>query len=97
MSVSLDTWVTLGDAVIGREIEGETVIVHFDRAEYFGLNHTGSRVWQLLQDPAEVRGIAATVAEEFAIARDRAEADVVELVQGLIDHGLAKVVPAPSR
>jgi len=97
MTVSLDSWVTQSDSVLAREIEGETVILEFDRAEYFGLNHTGSRVWQLLRQPSALQAVSDRVAADFSIAPDRAAADVLSLVQNLVEHGLAKVVAAPDR
>ena len=97
MNLSLESWVMQSDVVLAREIEGETVILEFERAEYFGLNHTGSRIWELLQQPVALGAVSNQLATDFAIASDRAAADVLALVQHLVEHGLAKVVTAPGR
>src|SRR5687767_4204068 len=97
MTVSLDSWIAQADAVLARQIEDETIILEFDRAEYFGLNDTGSRIWQLLQQPAPLRSVSAQLAADFSIPASRADADVLDLVQDLVAHGLAKVVAPPPQ
>lgn len=91
--LSLDSNVVAADDVVTQELEGEMVLLSLDRAEYFGLNATGTVVWNGLVNGRDLRAIAAALVEQFAVDAERATEDVLVLVQQLIDAGLARIRP----
>jgi hypothetical protein len=88
-TVTLDSTLTVSDDVVSQELDGETVLLSLDRAEYFGLNATGTVVWNGLVSGLGLRAIVDKLAQDFTIDAARATGDVIALAQELVDAGLA--------
>jgi len=68
-------------AVVSTTInEDESVLLHLERQQYYSLNETGSRIWQLLSDGYNVDAIAAAIAEEWTTS----EADALQHVRSFL-------------
>ena len=52
--------------------EDESVLLHLEAQQYYSLNTTGSRIWQLLAQGHGAATIAAAIAEEWDISHDEA-------------------------
>lgn len=88
-ALTLDSAVVVSDDVVTQELEGEMVLLSLDRAEYFGLNATGTVVWNGLVNGHGLREIANVLVEQFTVDAEQASSDVLALAQQLIDAGLA--------
>jgi len=78
-----------------RRIAGETLIVPVrghvgDLDAIYTLNEIGSRIWQLLDEPATVRQIAAIISAEYEVTQAEAERDVAELLDSMAAAGLVR-------
>ena len=87
--LTLDSTLVVSDDVVSQELEGEMVLLSLDRAEYFGLNATGTVVWNGLVHGLGLRAIVNSLTEEFSVDGERAASDVLAVAQQLIDAGLA--------
>lgn len=74
--------------VLSRKLEDETVLLNMDSGEYFGLNDTGTRVWELLTEGRGREEIARRLAEEFEVAAEAASDHVASLCEELLAAGL---------
>ena len=81
---------------VSTTVAGETVILGMADGVYFGLDAIGTRVWALIQEPALLDQVAATIVAEYDVTGERALADVLALVDDLRTRGLAEVVPVPA-
>lgn len=95
-ALSIDVTLAVSPDVVSQELEGELVLLSLDRAEYFGLNSTGTCVWNGIVERLPLAAIAARVAEQFEVDVERARADVLALAQSLVDAGLAAAADAPD-
>lgn len=77
---------------VAAEVDGEVVALDAKRGFCFGLNRTGSRVWQLASNPTSIAEICAQLTASFDIEAATCEADVLELLAGLKSEGLISVV-----
>ena len=75
------------------ELSGEAVILHLKSSVYYGLNAVGARVWSSIQEPRTVGAVLDILLEEFDVAPDRCEADLLELLKELKSRGLIEVEP----
>jgi hypothetical protein len=89
--ISLDTRVSPSPDVVSREVGGELVLLDLESATYFGLNGVGSRMWTLLGELGQLRGVCDTIEREYAVPRARLEQDLLGLVRRLRDKGLLDV------
>lgn len=74
---------------ISQEISGETVIMDLGSESYFGLNTTGTRVWDLLDGSQSTDSIVQVIAVEFSVDELSVRNDVEELLEALAAEGLA--------
>jgi hypothetical protein len=88
-ALALDSQLTLSPDVVSQELEGELVVLSLDRAEYYGLNATGTRLWHWMVEGASIGTMADRLATECHVDADRARQDVLALAQSLLDEGLA--------
>ena len=86
-------------AVVAREIAGETLIVPVrakvgDLASIYSFNGTGTSIWKSLEGPSTVAELAVKIAQEYEIEAAQAERDVTEFVGELKAAGLVEVQAA---
>jgi hypothetical protein len=74
--------------VLARELEGEAVLLDRASGRYFGLNATGVRIWALLAGGGDLTEIRDRLAEEYGLAPEAIEADLLELCAALESEGL---------
>jgi len=91
MRVSTDSVVTVAPVQLSCEVNGETVILHFDKGNYFGLNDVGTLVWKMIQRPCSVRELRDAILREYEVDADRCERDLVNLLEEFRGHGLIEV------
>jgi len=70
----------------------EVAILELDQGVYYGLNDTGSFLWNLMQKPVRVNEMRAALVEEFDVDADTAEKDLLRVLGDLRDAGLIENV-----
>jgi hypothetical protein len=94
-TLTLQTQVVPSPDVVHRELDGEAVLLNLGTGMYFGLDEVGTRVWSCLSAPTDLAAIHRTLLDEYEVAADRLEADLIELVGALAERGLVHVADAP--
>ena len=74
--------------VLARKLDDEMVLLNLDSGEYFGLNDTGTRVWELLADGRSRDEVVTRLIEEFEVAAEVATSHVATLCEELLAAGL---------
>lgn len=82
-----------GPDVVFRELEGEAVVLNLDTGIYFGLNATGLRMWQLIEQHRTLDRVLALLEREFDAPAAELEADLLAWVSQLEDQGLLRREP----
>jgi Coenzyme PQQ synthesis protein D (PqqD) len=88
MSVALTDRVIVHPSVISRELSGELVLLNLESGVYYGLDHVGTRVWQLLLQDKTVGDVCDAMLEEYEVQPDALQGDVSALVRELYEKGL---------
>ncbi|WP_263784467.1 PqqD family protein [Salinibacter grassmerensis] len=73
--------------------EDESVLLHLEAQQYYSLNETGHRIWQLLAQGRDASAIAAAIAAEWATPEAKALRHVRSFLQELGEEGLVEKVP----
>lgn len=76
---------------ISSDLAGETVILNLDSSIYYGLDSVGTRIWNLLQQPRTVGEIRDALVAEYDVEPERAERDLIALLQKLNEVGLVEL------
>ena len=74
--------------VVFRDLDGEGILLNLATGTYYGLNPTGTVVWNLLHEGKPTSEIVAALVREFEVSEDAAAADVETLVDDLAAKGL---------
>jgi hypothetical protein len=77
-----------GPHVYHQEIEGEAVLLDADRELYFSLDPVGTRVWQLLGEGHDLKGVKDRMLAEFDVDEATLDADLADLLRRLVAAGL---------
>jgi len=93
MHVSLGSAVVAGSDVVVRELDGELVMLNLESGMYFGLDKVGTRIWQLIHEYGSLQRVFERMCDEYDVAPDRLERDLLALVGALSAKGLVKVMP----
>jgi hypothetical protein len=96
--VSLDCFATINDDnVVSRDLEGEAVMLNLESGVYFGLNEVGTRIWALIQEHGSLRKVLEAMQQEYEVAPQTLESDLLRLVEELRARGLVSVSQRDER
>lgn len=76
---------------IAAEMGDETVILDIVSGNYFQLNRSGARLWELIESPIAFAALCDKVMAAFDIDGTTCRADVTEFVQTMRGQGLVDV------
>ncbi|MEB3197254.1 MAG: PqqD family protein [Candidatus Sericytochromatia bacterium] len=82
----------LNPRIAARVVNGETLILTPHDSVLHTLNQVGTRVWELLSECGSAREVAARLAEEYEVAQEEAETDVLALLQEFLDKQILQRV-----
>ena len=96
MTISTDSVVVAVKSQVSCQVDGETVILQFDKDLYFGLNEVGTLIWAQIQQPRKVQEIRDTILREYEVSNEQCERELFALLQELYERGLIEVRNGPS-
>ena len=89
-SIDLNNKVTVPEGVLFQKLEGESVLLNLDSEMYYGLDDVGTRMWLTLESSASVGAAYMQLLTEYDVDGDQLLADLIELIQNLLDHKLIR-------
>ena len=79
--------------VLVRQLEGESVLLNLESERYFGLDATGTRMWELVTTEPNVGAAFEKLLAEFDVEPEPLRNHLNELLSGLVENGLLQVLP----
>lgn len=80
--------------VLVRFLGNESVLLNLETERYFGLDDTGTRMWQIVTAAPSIDAGLHLLTDEFDVAPETLRANLLELLSRLIENGLLEVQPA---
>ena len=80
--------------VLVRILDREAVLLNLQTERYFGLDETGTRMWQLLAEAPRIEHAYDLLLAEFEVEPELLRANLSELIDKLVENGLVQLVPA---
>jgi hypothetical protein len=80
--------------VLIRHLEGESVLLNLDSERYFGLDATGTRMWELMTSQPTIALALEKLQEEYEAEPETLRTHLTELLGRLVENGLLQVLPA---
>ncbi|HEY2460015.1 MAG TPA: PqqD family protein [Candidatus Acidoferrum sp.] len=92
--VSFADRVVVPPHVLFRLLDKESVLLNLETERYFGLDETGTRMWELLTNSANIESAYRQLLAEFDVEPELLRANLTELLGRLMEGGLLQVTPA---
>jgi coenzyme PQQ synthesis protein D (PqqD) len=96
-TLSLQSTITATTDLVSCALDEEAVLLNVRTGTYYGLDAVGHRIWQLVQQPRTVESVRDVVLDEFDVAADRCERELLSLIVDLERHQLIQVSDAVAR
>jgi hypothetical protein len=92
--VELTMRVVVPAHVLMRRLDGESVLLNLESERYFGLDATGTRMWELVTSQPCIGLALEKLQEEYEVEPDVLRSHLTQLMSGLVENGLLQVLPA---
>ena len=84
------------EAVITRELDGETILLNLESGIYFGLDKVGTDVWRAILSVGTLGDALDLVQAEYDVEPAVLRGDFLRLVDELLAKGLLQPADSPS-
>jgi hypothetical protein len=80
--------------VLVRFLDKESVLLNLETERYFGLDETGTRMWQVVTSAPSIDAAYRELQQEFDVESELLRLHFTELLGRLVDNGLLQIQPA---
>lgn len=80
--------------VLVRFLDRESVLLNLETEQYFGLDETGTRMWQLVTGSSSIDAAFRELLAEYDVEPELLRSNLMELLSRLVESGLLQVLPA---
>jgi len=79
---------------VSANLSEDAVILDLSSGVYYQLNEIGAYIWKLIQEPRTIDVLVASLLEQYEVEKKRCEADLLELLGDMAEHGLIDISDA---
>lgn len=95
MGLTLDTVIKRDPDQIFNAVDSEVVMLNVDTGNYYSINHVGSYIWTMIEEPQTIGSCCNALVERYDVEAARCEAEVLVLLDQMIDEKLI-IVDSPE-
>lgn len=92
--VSLNDRMTVPAHVLIRFLDNESVLLNMETERYFGLDETGTRMWQLVTAAPKIEVAYQQLLDEYDVEAGLLRSNLTELLERLVENGLLEIAPS---
>lgn len=89
--VNLQSRISKNDDMVSGEVDDEFVMMSIESGKYHLLNETGSRIWELLDEPHTVAELCTILIGEYKISPEICQKQVMDFVSQLISRKIVTI------
>jgi hypothetical protein len=89
--LTLDASLHIPESISFSVVGQDAFLLNTKTNQYFALEEVGARLWELLKDGSQLRESYQTLLNEYEVASDQLEQDVLELIGTLLENGLVEL------
>jgi hypothetical protein len=78
--------------VMVRFLDNESVFLNLETERYFGLDQTGTRMWQVITSSSNVEAAYQQLLGEFEVEPETLRSDLIGLLEKLVENNLLQMV-----
>lgn len=84
--ISMNTRVAASEKMLSSDLGDEVVMMCIEKGKYYSLQGPSGRIWQLLETPKTLGEINSTLLEEYEVAPEECESQLLSLVSQMRDQ-----------
>jgi Coenzyme PQQ synthesis protein D (PqqD) len=92
--VSLSDRAVVPAHVLIRFLDNESVLLNIQTERYFGLDETGTRMWQLATAAPKIEIAYQQLLDEYDVEAGLLRSNLTELLERLVENGLLEIAPS---
>ena len=89
--INLETVINKNLEIDDTDLDGEKVMMNLDKGEYFMMNEVGSRIWEIISEPINVKEIISTLRNEYEVDEETCKDTVIEFLGRLDNADLIRI------
>ncbi|BAZ43122.1 hypothetical protein NIES4102_01180 [Chondrocystis sp. NIES-4102] len=89
--ITLSSLISPSKSQASSDLMGETVILELESGVYYGLNETGTLIWNLINQSKTLEEISDRILSEYDIEPEQCNNYILKLVRDLADKGLVTI------
>lgn len=89
--INLDTVINKNLEIDDTDLDGEKVMMNLDKGEYFMMDEVGSRIWDIIIEPINVKGIIEALLSEYEVDEETCTDTVIEFLGRLNNAELISI------
>ena len=89
--INLDTIINKNLEIDDTDLDGEKVMMDLDKGEYFMMNEVGSRIWEIINEPMNVKSIVDALRSEYEVDEETCKDTVIEFLGRLNNADLISI------
>lgn len=86
------TKLSVPEYVLVQELDGESVLLNLNKAQYFGLDDVGTWMWKVLTTADSIQHAIDTLLVEYEVEPAQLRKDLYNLIDHLVEHDLVQVL-----
>ena len=86
--VDLSSGIRTRETLLSRRLGSETVLLDLESGRYYGLDETGTSIWNRLVEGQCLRQVHSELLAELDVQSERLERDLVTFVRNLVERRL---------
>lgn len=91
LGIDLDTIINKNLEIDDTDLDGEKVMMNIDKGEYFMMNEVGSRIWEIISEPVNVKRIIDTLCFEYEVDEEICKDTVLKFLGRLNNAELISI------
>jgi hypothetical protein len=81
---------------LAAKVGEELVMMSAEKGNYIGLSEVGTRIWELIETPQDLKVLCARLEQEFEVAPETCRSEVEEFLNELVKHGAVALDPVSA-
>ncbi|MGE5458834.1 MAG: lasso peptide biosynthesis PqqD family chaperone [Methanobacterium sp.] len=86
--INMDTVISKTEELVLAELDGKVVMMSIENGQYYGLDEVGSIIWEMMNEPVQVKDVIARLVQEYEVTQEECEKDVLAFLKKMHDKKL---------
>ena len=92
--ITLETALRVPAHVSFSVVGEDAFLLNTQTNKYYGLEQVGARLWQIISADASLKDAHRTLLDEYDVAAEQLEQDLIELLEDMRKNGLIEIAAA---